>query len=106
MHYQHWTIFLDTGKIRREWIFVIDNGPAEQPKSRLVKICLVRLLNFSLAQNHQVSFAEYHSKRNFVEHVYAEEYRVLLKHGPFVSKQCIHLPLQEPRNTRKYWENV
>ena len=35
------------------------------------------------------SFAEYHSKRNFVEHVHAEENWVLSKHGPFTS-QAIH----------------
>ena len=34
----------------------------------------------------QVSFAEYHSKRNFVERAHAEENRVLSKHGPFDSK--------------------
>lgn len=34
----------------------------------------------------QVSFAEYNSKRNFVERVHAEENRVLSKHGPFSSK--------------------
>ncbi len=37
----------------------------------------------------QVSFAEYHSKRNYVERVHAEENRVLFKHGPFKSK-CLH----------------
>ena len=34
----------------------------------------------------QVSFAEYHSKRNYVERVHAEENRVLSSHGPFSSK--------------------
>ena len=36
----------NTGKIKREWIFVVDNGPAEQPQSPLVKMCLERLLHF------------------------------------------------------------
>ena len=35
----------------------------------------------------QISFAEYHSKRNFVERVHAEENSVLSKHGPFCSQQ-------------------
>ena len=48
---------------------------------------IVRLLNFlKLDKVTQVSFAEYHSKRNFVERVHAEENRVLSKHGPFHSK--------------------
>lgn len=49
-------------------------------------MCLVRLLNFlKLNKITQLSFAEYHSKRNFVERVHAEENRVLSKHGPFCS---------------------
>jgi len=68
-------------------VFVVDNGPAEQPSSHLVQMCLVRLLNFlQLDKLTQVSFAEYHSKRNFVERVHAEENRMLSKHGPFGSK--------------------
>ena len=94
----------NTGKIRREWIFVVDNGPAEQPKSPLVKMCLVRLLNFlRLHRITQVSFAEYHSKRNFVERVHAEENRVLSKHGPFDSKQ-MH-PLAST-GTKEHKENI
>ena len=74
----------NTGKLKTEWTFVVDNGPAEQPSSPLVQMCLVRLLNFlKLHKIKQVSFAEYHSKRNFVERVHAEENRVLSKHGPF-----------------------
>ncbi len=33
-----------------------------------------------------VTFAEYHSKRNFVERVHAEENRVQSAHGPFTSR--------------------
>lgn len=77
----------NTGKLKTEWTFVVDNGPAEQPSSPLVQMCLVRLLNFlKLHKIKQVSFAEYHSKRNFVERVHAEENTVLSKHGPFSSK--------------------
>lgn len=56
-----------TGKLKDEIIFVVDNGPSEQPSSPMVQMLLVRLLKF-LKQNKkivQVSFAEYHSKRNF-----------------------------------------
>lgn len=37
----------------------------------------------------QVAFAEYHSKRNFVERVHAAENEVLSKHGPF-SSNALH----------------
>ena len=47
---------------------MVDNGPAEQPNNAMVQMCLVRLLTFlKLKKITQVSFAEYHSKRNFVE---------------------------------------
>ncbi len=49
----------------------------------MVRMCLVRLLNYlRLNKITHVSFAEYHSKQNFVEHVHAEE----IKHGPFNSR--------------------
>ena len=44
----------------------------------------MKLLN--LTKIIQTSFAEYHSKRNFVERVHSEENRVLSSHGPFNSK--------------------
>ena len=50
-------------------------------------VCLLRFLN--LEKVTKVSFAEYHSKRNYVERVNAEENRVLSKHGIFKSN-CIH----------------
>ena len=76
-----------TGRLRKEMVFVVDNGPAEQPSSHLVQMCLVWLLNFlQLDKLTQVSFAEYHSKRNFVKRVHAEENHVLSKHSPFDSK--------------------
>ena len=47
---------------------------------------LVRLLNFlDLDKITQRSFAEYLSKRNFVEHVHTVENKVLSDHGPFSS---------------------
>ena len=79
-----------SGSLKKEFVFVVDNGPAEQPCSSLVQMCLIRLLLLlKLDRITQVSFAEYHSKRNFVERVHAEENRVLAKHGPFSSK-AIH----------------
>lgn len=69
-------------------------------------MCLSRLFNFlDLDQITQVSFAEYHSKRNFVERVYAEENRVLSKHGPFSSSAMHHLAkagTQEHVNNMEY----
>ena len=51
---------------------------AEQPSSPMVQMCLPRLLHFlNLEKVTQVSFAEYHSKRNFVERVHAEENSVI-----------------------------
>ena len=42
------TFFRDsaTNNLKKEFIFVVDNGPAEQPSSSLVQMCLARLLNF------------------------------------------------------------
>ena len=54
------------------------------PRSPLVQMLLVRLLGYlGLKKICQVSFAEYHSKRNQVERVHASEEKVLTKHGPF-----------------------
>ena len=64
----------DTGSLKKELTFVVDNGPSEQPCCPLVKMCMARLLQFlKLEKITQVSFAEYHSKRNYVERVHAEE---------------------------------
>ena len=44
-------------------VFVVDNGPAEQPCSHLVQMCLVQLLNFlQLDKLTQVSFAVQQAK--------------------------------------------
>lgn len=57
-----------------EKALVVDNGPAEEPSSHIVQMCIVRLLNFlKLDKVSQISFAEYHSKRNFVERVHRGE---------------------------------
>ena len=79
-----------TGKKKKEFTFIVDNSPAEQPSSPLVQLSLVRLLRLlKLHKVTQVAFAEYHSKRNYVERVHAEENLELSKHGPFSSK-AIH----------------
>ena len=66
---------------------MVDNGPSEQPSSPLVQMVLVKLVRLlNLDKITQVSFAEYHSKRNYIERVHAEENRVLSSHGPFCSK--------------------
>ena len=58
----------DTGKLKEDLLFVVDNGPSEAPANPLVQICLVRLLRLlGWDKIGQISFAEYHSKRNPVE---------------------------------------
>ncbi len=75
-----------SGELKSEFLFVVDNGPAEQPACPLVQMSLVRLsLLLNLKKITQVSFAEYHSKRNFIERAHSEENRVLSAHGPFMS---------------------
>ena len=72
--------------LKKDITFIVDNGPQERPSNALVQMCMIRLLQLlKLHRICQVSFAEYHSKRNFVERVHAEENRVLTKHGPFNS---------------------
>lgn len=93
-----------TGLLKSEFTFVVDNGPAEQPCSPLVQMCVARLLRFlKLNKITQVSFAEYHSKRNFVERVHAEENRVLSAHGPFQSN-TIHE--QATTGSNQHHENM
>jgi hypothetical protein len=75
-----------TGTLKSVFVFVVDNGPAEQPSSPLVQMLLIRLLCIlDLDKITQVSFAEYHSKRNFVERVHAIEDEALSRHGPFTA---------------------
>ena len=80
----------ETGKLKKEFVFVVDNGPQEKPSNSLVQMCMARIMGvLKLHKISQLSFAEYHSKRNFVERVHAEENRTLSKHGSFTS-QGIH----------------
>ena len=79
-----------TGKLKEVMGFIVDNGPSESPSSFLVQMLLVRFLKFlNLDKVTQRAFAEYLSKRNFVERVHAIENRALSGHGPFSSK-AIH----------------
>ena len=67
-----------TGKLKENFIFIVDNGPSEAPSHPMVKMWLARLLVvLQLTSITQKSFAEYHSKRNPVEQVLAVENRAL-----------------------------
>ena len=73
----------NTGKLKEYFVFVVDNG-VDMPRSPLVQMLLVRLRRYlGIRKITQVSFAEYHSKRNPVERVHAVEEKELAKHGPF-----------------------
>ena len=58
---------------------------------------------FNLDKICQTSFAEYHSKRNFVERAHAEENRMLSKHGQFKSKP-IHK--RDTPGSQEHMENM
>ena len=80
--------YRNTGRLKGIFTFIVDNGHGEHPDSPLTQMCLARLLNFlELAKIKQRSFAEYHSKRNFVERVHATENEALSRHGAFSSKK-------------------
>ena len=100
-----------TGGLKKELVFVVDNGPQEKPSSPLVQMCMARILKFlKLNKITQVSLAEYNSKRSSVEQVHAEENRVLSKHGPFSSHKVQRLDLFNVERTwnicLKKWLNV
>jgi hypothetical protein len=92
-----------SGKLKENFIFVTDNGPAESPASPLVKLWLARMLKFlNLDSISQISFAEYHSKRNFVERVHAAENEVLSRDR--FSSKLVH-EKAEP-GSREHKENM
>lgn len=83
---------------------VVDNGPAEQPSSPLVQMSLVRLLKLlDLDKVTQVSFAEYHSKRNFVEHVHSQENNVLSKVSKFNSHSVYEKAKIGSKEHKRIW---
>lgn len=68
----------DTGKLKKHFAFIVDNGPSEAPSNPLVQMWLVRLARvLKLKSITQKSFAEYHSKRNLVERVHAVQNHAL-----------------------------
>jgi hypothetical protein len=96
----------NTGNLKSEFIFVVDNGPAEDPSSPLVQMLMARMLKFlKLDKVIQVSFAEYHSKRNFVERVHAVEDKLLARHGPF-SSHAIHSNINITPGSQEHVENM
>ena len=77
-----------SGKLKEMMGFIVDNGPSEAQNNFSVQMLIVRLVKFlDLDKATQRSFAEYLSKRNFVERVHTVENKVLSDHGPFSSKQ-------------------
>ena len=36
----------DTGRLKENFVFIVDNGPSEQPSNTMVQMCLARLCNF------------------------------------------------------------
>ena len=94
----------ETLQVKEVFIFVVDNGPSEAPASNIVQMLLARLVKFlNLDKAVQRSFAEYLSKRNFVERCHAAENKALERHEPFSSKQ-IH-PSAVP-GTEAHKENM
>lgn len=89
-----------TGQLKEVFAFVVDNGPSEAPANLQVQMLLVRLLKFlKLDKATQRSFAEYLSKRNFVDRVHAVENSALSKHGVFdAHKVHKHAELGSPRH--------
>ena len=93
-----------TGRLKSVLKFLVDNGHGEDPDSPLTQMCMARTLRLlSLRKISQRSFAEYHSKRNFVEKVHAMENTALSRHGAFSSQQ-IH-GKSEP-GTTEHLENM
>jgi hypothetical protein len=77
-----------SGALKSNISFIVDNGHAEDPDSPLTQMCLVRIFKLlNLNSISQRSFAEYHSKRNFVERVHASENEALSRHGAFSTHQ-------------------
>ena len=80
----------DTGILKRFFSFIVDNGHGEDPDSASTQMCMARMLKLvKLTNINQRSFAEYHSKRNFVDRVHAAENNSLSRHGAF-SSQKVH----------------
>ena len=86
----------ETGALNENFVFIVDNGPSEQPSSSMVQMCLARLCKFlNLDRVTQVSFAECNSKRNFIERVHRQVNKALSAHGAF-SSHAIHPDVRAP----------
>lgn len=71
----------------------------------MVQMCLTRLCHFlNLDRVTQVSFAEYNSKRNFVERVHPQVNKALSAHGAF-SGHAIHSDVRGP-GKQEHIENI
>ena len=87
----------ETGNLKKNWTFVVDNGPSEAPASSLVRMLLVRLVNFlNLDKVLQVSFEKLNSKDNPAERPHASENLALSRHGPFKTKEIFRYPKAKP----------
>ncbi|CAG2238825.1 unnamed protein product [Mytilus edulis] len=96
----------ETGNIRKKWIFVVDNGPSKAPASTVVRLLLVRLVNFlNLEKATQISFEKLNSKDNPAERPHASENLALSKHGPFKSAEIFPHKNAKP-GTPKHLENM
>lgn len=96
-----------TGGLKKEFVFIVDNGPQEKPSNPLVQMCMARLLVLlKLDKISQMSFAEYHSKRNFVERVHAQENMALSKHGPFTSQPLHKSPVTGCKEHKENMEHM
>uniref|UniRef100_A0A7M5UG45 Uncharacterized protein n=1 Tax=Clytia hemisphaerica TaxID=252671 RepID=A0A7M5UG45_9CNID len=78
--------FLRNGELKKNLVNIVDNGPGEAPSSAMVQMLLIRTRKFLKMESAcQMSFSEYHSKRNYVERVHSQENLALSRHGKFSS---------------------
>ena len=84
--------------------FVVDNGPSEAPSNLLVKLLLVRLRKIlNIDKITQISFAEYLSKRNYVERVHAVENNLLSAHGLLIRNKFMLYVKLVVKSTKGIW---
>ena len=49
---------LETGALKNNFAFIVDNGPSEQPSSSMVQMCLARLCKFLNLTANEISSKE------------------------------------------------
>ena len=97
----------ETGRLKENFSFIVDNGQSEQPSSHLVQMTLVRFGKFlNLDRVSQISFSEYNSKRNFVERMHPQVNKALSAHGAFVSHGIYPDAVQGSEQHRENMENM